>query len=329
MPKLECPKWLQRLTVFNLAFTIVVILWGALVRKTHSGAGCGDHWPLCNGEVVPLDPGIETFIEFTHRVTSGLAFITVLVAWIACMRLAAPGSPLRRYSFLGFLFILIEALIGAGIVIFGLVEDNDSVMRASVIAVHLANTLVLLTFLTLTTLFACSGRRPKLNLLFQNWKPALFFGGFGFILILIAAFGAIAALGNTLFPATSIVDGMTSPASVGAHFLERLKVIHPLLAIFGCISLISIVQLKQSAIVTEADDKQTNLWRLSGTYLTALVLINLVLGAFDVLLLAPIWLSTLHLLFADLIWIAFVWYAFESADQLTPGSEQSSVALKT
>ena len=55
-----------------LVYNLVVILWGAYVRATGSGAGCGSHWPLCNGEVIPRAPEVETLVEFTHRLSSGL-----------------------------------------------------------------------------------------------------------------------------------------------------------------------------------------------------------------------------------------------------------------
>jgi len=47
-----------------LAYSILVILWGAYVRISFSGDGCGDHWPLCHGEVIPTAPSVKTLIEF-------------------------------------------------------------------------------------------------------------------------------------------------------------------------------------------------------------------------------------------------------------------------
>ena len=66
-----------------LAYDLVVVAWGAFVRATGSGAGCGKHWPSCNGEIVPRAPRVETAIEFTHRATSGIALVlgVVLLAW--------------------------------------------------------------------------------------------------------------------------------------------------------------------------------------------------------------------------------------------------------
>ena len=61
-----------------LAYNVVVILWGAIVRATGSGAGCGSHWPLCNGVVLPNAEKASTLIEFAHRATSGIALLLVV-----------------------------------------------------------------------------------------------------------------------------------------------------------------------------------------------------------------------------------------------------------
>jgi heme A synthase len=319
------PQWLKNLTLGNVAFTIVVILWGALVRKTHSGAGCGDHWPLCNGKVVPLAPSMETFIEFTHRLTSGMALIGVLVAWVACLRFTPKGHDLRRYSFGALAFMVIEALIGAGIVIFGLVERNDSTLRAAVIGVHLANTFVLLGYLALAALVAVTGRQPRLRVLVATPSRFFFYMGYAALLIVIAAFGAITALGNTLFPASSLIDGMVAKKDLTAHFLERLTIIHPMVAIFGGLSLIGLLQVQlASASETHLDPK----WRRPATMLTYLILGNLVVGALDIALLAPIAVSTLHLLLADLIWLAYMWYGFERAGCLAQDASAQGSALR-
>jgi heme A synthase len=94
-----------------------VILWGAFVRATGSGAGCGSHWPLCNGELVPRAPQVETVIEFIHRATSGLAFLLVLGLFVLAWRVYPKGDLVRRAAALSFLFIVTEALVGAGLVL--------------------------------------------------------------------------------------------------------------------------------------------------------------------------------------------------------------------
>src|SRR5215467_12703113 len=66
-----------------LAYNVAVIAWGAFVRASGSGAGCGRHWPLCNGEVVPRPTSVATVIEATHRATSGLALVGVVGLLVA------------------------------------------------------------------------------------------------------------------------------------------------------------------------------------------------------------------------------------------------------
>ena len=87
-----------RFAWITLAVTIVVIVWGAVVRTTGSGAGCGSHWPLCNGGVVPLAPTTATIIEFTHRLTSGVAMILALVLALWARRLFPVGQRARRWA---------------------------------------------------------------------------------------------------------------------------------------------------------------------------------------------------------------------------------------
>ena len=134
---------LERFAWAVLGYTVLVILFGAWVRITGSGAGCGEHWPSCHGELVPRSPTAATIIEFTHRVTSGLCLLSVLaLLWLA-RRVFPRGHAVRLGAALAVLFTITEALVGAGLVRFGLVDKNDSVARAVVMAIHLVNTSLL------------------------------------------------------------------------------------------------------------------------------------------------------------------------------------------
>ena len=104
-----------------LTLNIFVIIWGAYVRATGSGAGCGSHWPTCNGEVIPRDPSIQTMIEYSHRTTSGLALLAVTALLVVARRLFPAGHHVRRGAAASMVLILTEAAIGAGLVLFGLV----------------------------------------------------------------------------------------------------------------------------------------------------------------------------------------------------------------
>src|SRR5512145_1455764 len=146
-----------------LGWNMLVILWGAIVRATGSGAGCGNHWPTCNGNVIPAPERIQTVIEFTHRMMSGVALILVLILLIWGLRTYAKGSH-QRIGFSGAaIFILVEALLGAGLVLFNLVEENSSVFRAIAISLHLLNTFILLAFLALNAWWTSGGKQITLK----------------------------------------------------------------------------------------------------------------------------------------------------------------------
>src|SRR5579864_6224423 len=127
-----------------LAYNVAVILWGAYVRASGSGAGCGSHWPLCHGVILQRAPSAATLIEYSHRVTSGLAVVSVLVLLIWTWRERPAGDPSRTGAGLSVFFMLTEAAVGAGLVLFSLVADNASMARALFDAVHLLNTFLLL-----------------------------------------------------------------------------------------------------------------------------------------------------------------------------------------
>ena len=98
---------------FILAYTLAVILWGAYVRATGSGAGCGSHWPTCNGQIVPRPEQIETLIEFTHRVTSAFLGVLIIGLLVWAFRLYGKDHRVRRGAVLSFAFVITEGLIGA------------------------------------------------------------------------------------------------------------------------------------------------------------------------------------------------------------------------
>jgi heme a synthase len=278
-----------------LAYNIGVILWGAYVRATGSGAGCGEHWPLCNGVVIPRDPSVATLIEFSHRITSGFALIAVVVLLVWVWRACAPGHPARRGAVWTVVFMLTEAAVGAGLVLFQLVADNASMARAMFMAVHLLNTFILVGWLTLTAWWLSGGRPVSLHL--HSGRSAAFaMAAFG--LLLVGVSGAVAALGNTLYPDGSLAEGLAADLSPTSHFLIRLRILHPTFAVLTSVGLI----LGASRLAKGSGETARHLARL----VAALAGIQLVAGALNLILLAPVWMQLVHLLIADLLWIAFV-----------------------
>jgi len=296
-------------TLFVLAFNLGVIVWGAYVRSSGSGAGCGGHWPSCNGQIIPISPQWQTVVEFAHRVSSGVSIVLVagLLAW--AWRVHSASHPVRLGAILSVVFIITEAIVGAGLVLFQLVAGNDSAARAMSVALHLANTLMLLAALTATAWWGSGGAPIRL----RGQGAALWLVVIGSIgLIILSATGAVAALGDTLFPASSLAAGVLQDVSPTAHFLLRLRVIHPFLAI-AVGSFILVVASKVRARLVARD-----LSRLAGG-LQALVGIQFLAGAANVVLLAPVGLQLAHLLVSDLVWIAWVVVSLGALAETPPG----------
>lgn len=280
-----------------VAYNILVILWGAFVRATGSGAGCGSHWPKCNGEIVPRAAEIETMIEFTHRLTSGVALLLVvgLLVWALRARTSL-GEHVVRGAWMSMVFIIIEALVGAGLVIFGLVADNSSSLRALVISIHLINTFLLVAWLTLTAWWA-SGCLP---MRFRGQGVVGWLLGSALIgTLLLGATGAITALGDTLFPVNSLAEGIRRDFASTSHILEQLRIVHPVFAVLLGIYLVvmaSFVSAKRAGTATH---------RLARA-LMGLFVVQLFAGGINVVLLAPTWMQLVHLLLADFVWIVLV-----------------------
>jgi len=197
-----------------LAYTVGVVLWGAYVRATLSGDGCGDHWPLCNGVAVPVNPSLKTIVELTHRVTSGLCWIWTFVMWVIALRVFERGQATRSAAGWSLFFMTTEALVGAGLVLFRMVADNPSTARGAWMAAHLINTFLLLSALTW---MAYSAWREGGARFPSDTRSRWALGGAAAVVLFVGVSGAIAALGDTLFPASSLADGLREDFSPTAH----------------------------------------------------------------------------------------------------------------
>jgi cytochrome c oxidase assembly protein subunit 15 len=288
---------LRRFAWAVLVYFIAVILWGTLVRATGAGAGCGNHWPLCNGTVMQHSPRADTMIEFTHRITSGLSFFSAVGLLVWTFAGTARGHLARGASVAAVAFTLIEAVIGALLVKLGLTAQSQSPLRAPYLALHLTNTLLLLAALTLTAHFLSRAQGYTRNTL-RVIAPAGAIAGV-IVVLIVGVTGSLAALGDTLFPATSIGAALAQDFSATSGWLVRWRWTHPTIAFFASVFLIWL-------LVRAA--RRTVLWDNRG--LSALVLLLLaaqyLLGVLDVVLLAPVWLQVVHLLGADVLWAALV-----------------------
>ncbi len=292
------PKALVRYSWFVVAYNVLVILWGGLVRATGSGAGCGNHWPLCNGHVVPLSPRIDTIIEFTHRcMTGGAAFLVLgLLVWI--FRATVKGTAARAAVVVSSVLLLNEALLGALLVKLGYVTGNQSTGRVVMLSIHLSNTLLLLGALTLTAVLLRTEQTTR-ELSMRGKKAAWMIVGL-VATIVVGVSGSLAALGDTLFPSSSLRAAMEQDLSSSSPWLLRLRGVHPLSAIVAAAFVLWLV----------AQARQTGASRL-GKIVLSLLGAQFVLGVLDVVLLAPTWMQIVHLLGADLYWVALVALAAE------------------
>jgi cytochrome c oxidase assembly protein subunit 15 len=299
-------KPLHGLAWFTLGFNVLVILWGAVVRATGSGAGCGAHWPTCNGEVVPLLPSVATLVEYSHRLTSGLALILVALLLYQVRKHREPGHLSRFWASSSMLLILMEAAIGAGLVLFQRVALDASIARGYWISAHLVNTFLLLAALTLTArLVDTSGRSvsggiigPLRATFMGRAKGVSVLGAFGMIATGIT--GAIAALGDTLFKATSLTEALAQDFSPASHIFLRLRILHPVVAFIAG----GLLLLVAYGTMTSNQDRPAA--RSRGLLLAGLVVCQWFLGLANIALLAPFGLQIAHLLMADLIWITLV-----------------------
>ncbi len=290
----------------TLAVNIGVILFGAFVRATGSGAGCGANWPSCNGQLVPTGLEGARAIEFTHRVTSGLALIMVAVLVWRVWRSFPAGHPARRGAGFSGVFIIGEALIGAMIVLYEWVADDASVARTAAVPLHLVNTLLLLGALTLTAWWLSGGGPIRLErdvVFSRGWL----IGAAG--IVVVAATGAITALADTLFPAESVLEGLRQDFSGAEHFLTNLRVAHPIVAIAVGVYLFWLARRFGRSEV----GLQTSAWAI-----LILVGLQLVAGALNIALLTPVWMQLVHLLLADLVWIALILLGAQTLSERTP-----------
>jgi cytochrome c oxidase assembly protein subunit 15 len=313
-------RLLPRFAWFVVFYNVLVIVWGALVRASGSGAGCGNHWPLCNGQVIPVSPGFHTIIEFTHRMMVGGSAFLVLALLVCIFRATAKGQAARALAVASSLLLLNEALLGALLVKLGYVTGNQSTGRIVLLSIHLGNTLLLLAALTLTAHLLSTGQRwadLPLTRRFVGVMEGLV------TTIFVGITGSIAALGDTLFPAASLQASIAQDLSTSSPWLLRLRLVHPALALVAALFALWLAVHARKSAPSQSPVQHASRERLANLLLLLLGL-QFALGIADVVLLAPAWMQLLHLLGADLFWIALVLLAAETLwPAATPPASQA------
>jgi heme a synthase len=292
----------HRFTWGLLVYTLVVILYGAWVRITGSGAGCGQHWPTCHGDIVHRPESIETLVELTHRVTSGANLILVVALVVLAMRRFGPGAPARRGAWLSLAFIITEALLGASLVLLALVGVNDSIPRAVMMSLHLANTSLLTGAIAYTAWASGVGRGQRLS-----WGDSVAWTLLGTLVftVLTSGVGAVTALGDTLYPVTDSGEavaqglGWQTQTGVSAHFLQRVRIVHPAMAValgLWLFYLCAWIEARRPGVAVRR-------WASAVRWLVG---VQLAAGLVNVGLSAPGWMQIVHLCLAVVLWIALV-----------------------
>ncbi|MBW7884238.1 MAG: COX15/CtaA family protein [Caldilineaceae bacterium] len=275
-----------------LALNVGVIIWGAYVRATGSGAGCGSHWPLCNGEIVPQPERIETLIEYSHRLTSGVALLAVIGLLVWSVRAYPKGHLVRKAALASMFFMIVEALVGAALVLLEYVAFNVSVGRAIWMGAHLINTFLLTAVLTLTAWWASGGQALRLRGQGAvGWTLAIALIG----MLVLGVSGAITALGDTLV----LAGGLDPQTNALVARLIELRIFHPVIAI-------AVGTLMVLAAWLSMARRPGNTVRRLGWAVIASFVVQLLLGALNVSLKAPVWLQMLHLFLTTVIWVMVI-----------------------
>ena len=285
----------SRLAWAALYWNVAVVLWGAYVRATGSGAGCGNRWPLCHGDVVGASANGQTIIEFTHRITSVISLLLVSGLAVRCWRVTKKGDWARYSAVLAAAFLANEALLGAALVLLKHVGNDQSAGRILFLCLHFGNTLLLLATLSLTAAWLSNGSRSLT--LISKWREVGSVG-LGLLATMVTGItGAVAALADTLHPATSLPSSLAQDFSSGTPALLRVRLLHPAIAAVG-VGYVLWVVLRSS----------TGRHRFSRSAIALIILlfVQVGIGMTNVLLLAPVWLQIAHLFVADALWILLV-----------------------
>ena len=281
-----------------LAYTVFISVTGVLVRASGSGAGCGNTWPLCYGDVIPQAQALETAIEFTHRIISGLGFVAVMgLAWWAARRYPK-GAEVRTAAFAAAFLMITETLAGGSLVLFDWVVNNRTWGRVVVMMVHLTNTHLLVAAVATTAWLASGGSFvcPREQEPWARWLP----GGMFFIW-LVSALGAVVAL-------TEVVHYWEAQGGLPAAYVGPAQVVRAMLPVHIGAALSGLVYLVVAV-------RRLGLFRSPLRSLAHGVLmlygLQLLVGVLNAWLGLPGLVQMLHLLVGYGIWLGWLFLSLE------------------
>lgn len=295
-PKPVASRAFVRYAWFLLAYTVVTVVWGVFLRATGSGDGCGAHWPLCDGVLIPSSGSpLKAYIESIHRMTSETLGLLVIAQVIWAFRLfgrkAAPFySALATLVFTGS-----EGWLGAKLVLLRYVAYSESPQRVYWFAGHSVNTFCLVGCIALTAWLA-TGNRLKLRSQGPMLGMAIFALG---LTLALSVTGSISALGDTLYPPANHLEVMQKALLPTANTVMRARPAHPYTAVVVAMLLFLVAGLFNHL----RPSPQTRRYTL---FVWAMLGAQMFIGLLNVGLLAPIWMQLVHLLSADLLWISLV-----------------------
>lgn len=288
----------SKYSISIVIFNLIVVAYGVLVRATGSGDGCGNHWPLCNGNTNTYSGVVAQIIEASHRASTSLDGLLVIGMVIWAFRAFPKGHQARLFSLLAFAFTIVEGIIGAALVKFQLVTGNASVARAWVMSLHVNSTFMLVGAITLT---AYAGTNRRLAFKGQGavgWLLGLATG----VMCFLGVSGAISALGHTLDP---VRDVLKAAEQAGTFWMVKVQPMHPYLAVAGGLFFLLVVtmvaHLRPSPRVRRA----------AAVFMGAYAL-ELLIGAINIQLKAPDAVQMMHLGIADGVFATLIWFIAEA-----------------
>lgn len=213
------PRWFTRLAVITALLTLGLIVFGAVVRVTDSGLGCGNHWPLCNGTIFPPLDNVTAWIEWLHRLFALLIGIFGLITLVLAIRAhRRVNAAVLTATIIAALLFVVQSLLGAVVVIFDL--------PPTMVTLHLGTAMLLFAALVVAAVIAAYDTP-------QHYRPdqvtALTYVTAALSLVIILTGALVRGSGATLacyeWP---LCNGQILPLEQGQlatiHMLHRLAV---------------------------------------------------------------------------------------------------------